>query len=112
MLMPKRVRYRKQHRPKPSGVATRGTEVVFGDYGLAALESGWITQRQIEAARIALTRYIKRGGRVWIKVFPIGPLRLSLLRLGWGAVKAPRSTGWLWLSRDAFCLNWPVLTKK
>ncbi|HHV06875.1 MAG TPA: 50S ribosomal protein L16, partial [Firmicutes bacterium] len=74
MLMPKRVKYRKQHRPKPSGVAKRGTEVVFGDYGLLALEAGWITQRQIEAARIALTRYIKRGGRVWIKVFPDRPI--------------------------------------
>jgi large subunit ribosomal protein L16 len=74
MLMPKRVKYRKQHRPKPSGVAKRGTEVVFGDYGLLALEPGWITQRQIEAARIALTRYIKRGGRVWIKVFPDRPI--------------------------------------
>ncbi|HKM39325.1 MAG TPA: 50S ribosomal protein L16 [bacterium] len=74
MLMPKRIKYRKQHRPKPKGVATRGTEVVFGDYGLAALEPGWITQRQIEAARVALTRYIRRGGRVWIKVFPDRPI--------------------------------------
>lgn len=74
MLMPKRVKYRKQHRPHPHGVAKRGTEVVFGDYGLAALEPGWITQRQIEAARVALTRYVKRGGRVWIKIFPDKPI--------------------------------------
>ncbi|BCV24284.1 MAG TPA: 50S ribosomal protein L16 [Firmicutes bacterium] len=74
MLMPKRVKYRKQHRPNPQGVAKRGTEVVYGDYGLAALEPGWITQRQIEAARVALTRYIKRGGRVWIKIFPDKPI--------------------------------------
>lgn len=74
MLMPKRVKYRKHHRPDPQGVAKRGTEVVFGDYGLAALEPGWITQRQIEAARVALTRYVKRGGRVWIKIFPDKPI--------------------------------------
>ncbi|MDI3538456.1 MAG: large subunit ribosomal protein [Bacillota bacterium] len=74
MLMPKRVKYRKQHRPHPRGVAKRGTEVVFGDYGLVALEPGWVTQRQIEAARVALTRYVRRGGRVWIKIFPDRPI--------------------------------------
>ncbi|MGI6603646.1 MAG: 50S ribosomal protein L16 [Firmicutes bacterium] len=74
MLMPKRVKYRKQHRPRPRGSAQRGTKVVFGDYGLASLEAGWITARQIEAARVALTRHIKRGGRVWIKIFPDKPI--------------------------------------
>ncbi|MDN5346955.1 MAG: large subunit ribosomal protein [Clostridia bacterium] len=74
MLMPKRVKYRKQHRPHPRGEATRGNEVLFGDYGLQALEPAWISSRQIEAARVAITRYIKRGGKVWINIFPDTPI--------------------------------------
>jgi len=74
MLMPKRVKYRKPHRPETRGKATRGNEVTFGDYGLQALEPAWITSRQIEASRIAMTRYIKRGGKVWIKIFPDTPI--------------------------------------
>ncbi|WP_031517203.1 50S ribosomal protein L16 [Desulfofalx alkaliphila] len=75
MLIPKRVKYRKQHRPrKLSGRAKGGVEIQFGEYGLQALEPGWITNRQIEAARIAMTRYIKRGGKVWIRIFPDTPI--------------------------------------
>jgi large subunit ribosomal protein L16 len=74
MLMPKRVKYRKQHRPGTKGTSKRATKVHFGRYGLQALEAGWVTSRQIEAARIALTRYIKRGGRVWIRIFPDRPI--------------------------------------
>ncbi len=75
MLIPKRVKYRKQHRPrKLSGRAKGGTEVHFGEFGLQALEPGWITNRQIEAARIAMTRHIKRGGKVWIRIFPDTPI--------------------------------------
>ncbi|MDS1030425.1 50S ribosomal protein L16 [Bacillota bacterium LX-D] len=74
MLMPKRVKHRKQHRPKISGKAHKGNEVTYGEYGLQALEPAWITSRQIEAARIAMTRYIKRGGQVWIKIFPDRPI--------------------------------------
>lgn len=70
MLMPKRVKYRKQQRGRKRGKAYRGSNVDFGDFGLKAMQSGWITNRQIEAARIAMTRHIKRGGRVWIRVFP------------------------------------------
>ncbi|MGI6205142.1 MAG: 50S ribosomal protein L16 [Anaerovoracaceae bacterium] len=70
MLMPKRVKHRRQHRGRMKGVATRGNTITYGQYGLAALEPGWITSNQIEAARIAMTRYIKRGGRVYIKIFP------------------------------------------
>ena len=66
MLMPKRVKYRREHRGKMRGQAKGGTEVNFGEYGLQALEASWITNRQIEAARIAMTRYMKRGGKVWI----------------------------------------------
>jgi len=74
MLMPKRVKYRKQHRGRMRGAAYRGNRVQSGEYGLQALEPGWVTDRQIEAARVALTRHIKRGGKVWIKVFPHKPV--------------------------------------
>ncbi|MBR2033684.1 MAG: 50S ribosomal protein L16 [Clostridia bacterium] len=74
MLMPKRVKYRRVHRGRLKGKATRGNVISNGDYGLVALEPGWITSNQIEAARIAMTRYIKRGGKVWIKIFPDKPI--------------------------------------
>ncbi|KXG75716.1 50S ribosomal protein L16 [Fervidicola ferrireducens] len=74
MLMPKRVKYRKQQRGTIKGKATRGTEVTYGEYGLQALEPAWITSSQIEAARIAITRFVKRGGKVWIKIFPDKPV--------------------------------------
>ena len=74
MLMPSRTRYRKQQRGRMSGQAKGGTEVTFGDFGIQALEPGWITARQIEAARIAMTRHVKRGGKVWIRVFPDKPV--------------------------------------
>src|SRR4051795_1822989 len=74
MLMPKKVKHRKVQRGRMSGVAKGGTKVSFGDYGIQALEPGWITNRQIEAARIAMTRYIKRGGKVWISIFPDKPV--------------------------------------
>ncbi|HHY38810.1 MAG TPA: 50S ribosomal protein L16 [Clostridia bacterium] len=70
MLMPKRVKYRKQHRGRMTGIAIRGNEIEYGDYGLLALEPGWVTDKQIEAARVALTRCIKRGGKVWVRIFP------------------------------------------
>jgi len=69
MLSPKRVKYRKKQRGKMDGVARRGNTVAFGDFGLVALEPRWITNRQIEAARIAMTRHVKRGGKVWIRIF-------------------------------------------
>ena len=74
MLLPKRVKYRRQQRGRMKGTATRGNTVTYGDYGLQALEPCWITSNQIEAARIAMTRYIKRGGQVWIKIFPDKPI--------------------------------------
>jgi large subunit ribosomal protein L16 len=74
MLMPKKVAHRKQHRGRMTGPATGGTAVNFGEYGIQALEPGWITARQIEAARIAMTRHVKRGGKVWITVFPDRPV--------------------------------------
>jgi large subunit ribosomal protein L16 len=74
MLMPKKVKHRKQHRGRTSGEASGGAEITFGDFGIQALEPGWITARQIEAARIAMTRHIKRGGKVWIRIFPDKPV--------------------------------------
>ncbi|MCI8335621.1 MAG: 50S ribosomal protein L16 [Peptococcaceae bacterium] len=74
MLLPKRVKYRRQHRGRMRGAAHKGNFVSYGEYGLQSLESAWITSRQIEAARIAMTRYIKRGGQVWIKIFPHKPV--------------------------------------
>lgn len=74
MLQPKRVKYRRVHRGRMKGKASRGTTLSSGEYGLVALEPAWITSNQIEAARIAMTRYIKRGGKVWIKIFPDKPV--------------------------------------
>ena len=74
MLMPKRVKYRKAQRGRMKGIAVRGSTLAFGDFGLKALEPGWVTNRQIEAARVALTRSLKRGGKVWIRVFPDKPV--------------------------------------
>ena len=74
MLLPKRVKHRKQHRGRMTGVATRGNKVTYGEYGLMTTEPAWVTAAQIEAARIAMTRYTKRGGQVWIKIFPDKPV--------------------------------------
>ena len=74
MLMPRKIRHRKVQRGRRKGVAKGGTRVHFGDYGIQALEPGWITNRQIEAARIAMTRHVKRGGKVWINIFPDKPV--------------------------------------
>jgi large subunit ribosomal protein L16 len=74
MLMPKRVKHRKEHRGRMRGMAKGGSKLSFGEYGLQAVEPGWVTSKQIEAARIALTRYIKRGGKVWINIFPHKPV--------------------------------------
>ena len=86
MLMPKKVKYRKQQKGRNRGVATRGSELAFGDFGLKALESGFITSRQIESARIAINRHIKRGGKVWIRMFPDKPMtkKPAEVRMGKG----------------------------
>lgn len=87
MLQPKRTKYRKQFKGRNRGVATRGTEVSFGQYGLKATAAGFITSRQIEAARRALTRHIKRGGKVWIRVFPDKPITKKPLEVRQGKGK-------------------------
>ena len=87
MLMPKKVKYRKQQRGRMRGLAWRGSSVAFGDYGLMSLEPCWLTNRQIEAARVALTRGIKRGGKVWIRVFPDKPITKKPLEVRQGKGK-------------------------
>ena len=74
MLVPRKVKFRKQHHPKRTGMAKGGTELAFGDYGIQAVEASYVTNRQIEAARIAMTRHMKRGGKVWINIYPDRPL--------------------------------------
>ncbi len=87
MLMPKRVKFRKTQRGRMRGKATRGANVAFGDFGLKALEPGWITSRQIEAARVALTRKMKRDGKVWIRIFPDKPVTKKPLEVRMGSGK-------------------------
>jgi large subunit ribosomal protein L16 len=92
MLMPKRVKHRKVHRGRMKGIAKGGTSLTFGEYGLQALQPGWVTSKQLEAARVALTRHIKRGGKVWISVFPHKPItkKPAETRMG-GGKGAPES---------------------
>ena len=88
MLLPKRTKYRKQQRGRMKGKASRGNFVAYGDFGLQALEPAWITSNQIEAARIAINRYVKRGGKVWIKIFPDKPVSKKPAQVRMGSGKA------------------------
>jgi large subunit ribosomal protein L16 len=94
MLAPKRVKHRKQHRGRMRGQAKGGTEVHFGDFGLLAMEPGWVTNRQIEAARVAMTRHIKRGGKVWINLFPDKPFTKKPAETRMGSGKG-NPEGWV-----------------
>ena len=94
MLSPAKVKYRKRHKGRKNGIAYRGSKFAFGDYALQVLEPGWITQRQIEAARIAMTRYIKRGGRIWIRMFPDKPITKKPLETRMGKGKGSPE-GWV-----------------
>ena len=94
MLMPKRVKYRKAQRGRMKGIAVRGSTLAFGDFGLKALEPGWVTNRQIEAARVALTRSLKRGGKVWIRVFPDKPVTKKPAETRMGSGKG-NPEGWV-----------------
>ena len=89
MLMPKKVKFRKQQRGRRSGMAKGGSYIAFGDYALQALEAGWVTARQIEAARIAISRSVKRGGKVWIRIFPDKPITKKPLETRMGKGKGP-----------------------
>jgi large subunit ribosomal protein L16 len=94
MLMPKKVKYRKQQRGRMRGKAHRGSTVSFGDYGLQAMEPCWITSRQIEAGRVAITRFIKRGGKIWIRIFPDKPITKKPTETRMGKGKGPPE-GWI-----------------
>ena len=94
MLLPKRVKYRRQHRPDTKGRSKGGNQVSFGEYGLQATTTSWITARQIETARIAMTRYMKRGGKVWIKIFPHKPYTKKPLEVRMGSGKGSPE-GWV-----------------
>jgi large subunit ribosomal protein L16 len=109
MLMPRKVKHRKTHRGRTKGPAKGGTAVTFGDYGIQALEPGWITARQIEAARIAMTRHIKRGGKVWINVFPDKPVteKPAETRMGSGKGNPERWVAVVRPGRVLFELSYP-----
>ena len=94
MLAPKRVKHRKQHRGHMRGMAKGGTDIQFGDYAIVALEPGWITNRQIEAARVAITRHIRRGGKVWITIFPDKPVTKKPAETRMGSGKG-NPEGWV-----------------
>jgi large subunit ribosomal protein L16 len=94
MLLPKRVKHRKQHRGRMRGRAKGGTEVHFGDFGLLAMEPGWVSNRQIEAARVAMTRHIRRGGKVWINIFPDKPFTKKPAETRMGSGKG-NPEGWV-----------------
>ncbi len=116
MLMPRKVRHRKQHRGRTTGMAKGGTEVVFGEYGIQAMEPGWITARQIEVARIAMTRHIKRGGKVWINIFPDKPVteKPAETRMGSGKGNPERWVAVVKPGRVMFELTYsdPVVAKE
>ncbi|MCU1370388.1 MAG: rplP [Ilumatobacteraceae bacterium] len=116
MLMPRKVKHRKQHRGRLTGAAKGGTSVVHGDYGIQALEPGWVTARQIEAARISMTRHIKRGGKVWISVFPDKPVteKPAETRMGSGKGNPERWVAVVKPGRIMFELSYsdPVIAKE
>ena len=103
MLMPKKIKYRKQQKGRMTGKALRGSTMSFGEYGLKAVQPGWITDRQIEAARIAMTRYVRRGGKIWIRIFPNKPITKKPAETRMGKGKgAP--TGWVAVVRPGSIL--------
>ena len=112
MLMPKRVKFRKAHRGRRAGKATRGHLVNFGDYGLKALEPAWITSRQIEACRVALSRHMKRDGKMWIRIFPDKPVTKNLLKQEWVKEKGHPNFGLPLLNPEESCLRSAVLIRK
>ena len=109
MLMPRKVKHRKQQRGRLKGDSKGGTEVLFGDYGIQALEPGWLTARQIEAARIAMTRHVRRGGKVWINIFPDKPVtaKPAETRMGSGKGSPEKWVAVIRPGRVLFELSYP-----
>ena len=112
MLVPKRVKHRREFRGKMRGEAKGGKEIAFGEYGLQAVDSHWITNRQIEAARIAMTRYMKRGGKVWIKIFPHKSYTAKAIGVRMGSGKVLLKAGFHQLNAVRSCLKSPAFLKK
>jgi len=112
MLLPRRVKYRKQHRGRMTGKATRGNFVAYGDFGIVAMEPCWITSNQIEASRIAINRHVKRGGQVWIKIFPDKPVTSKPAETRMGSGKGSPDHWVAVVSPAAFSLRSLVLQKK
>ena len=112
MLMPSKVKYRKQQRGRRRGKAWRGGELSFGDMGLQVLEPGWITARQIEAGRIAMTRAVKRGGKIWIRIFPDKPYTKKPAETRMGRARVRRKAGSRWSSPDACSTRWKASTSR
>ncbi len=112
MLIPRRVKHRKQHHPKRRGLAKGGTQVAFGEYGIQALTPAYVTNRQIEAARIAMTRHIKRGGKVWINIYPDRPLTKKPAETRMGSGKVLRSGGSRTCTRVGSCSSCPTPTRR
>ena len=112
MLMPKKVKYRKRHKGRMGGTAYRGGNLDFGSFGLQALECGKISNRQIEAARVAMTRYVKRGGKIWMRIFPDKPISKKPAETRMGKVRVVRNTGLLLLSKVGCFMRWRGFLKK
>jgi len=112
MLMPKKVKYRKQQRGRMTGKAWRGSTLAFGQYGLKVLEPGWITDRQIEASRVAMTRFVKRGGKIWIRLFPDKPVTKKPAETRMGKGKGAPDH-WVAVVRPGrFCLRWKAFPSR
>jgi len=111
MLQPKRTKFRKQFKGRNRGLASTGSKVSFGEFGLKAIERGMITARQIEAARRAMTRHIKRGGKIWIRVFPDVPVSKKRLKFVWVKVKVTLNIGFVKFNLVAFYMKWKELMK-
>ena len=105
MLEPKKDKFRRHHRGNRRGVAKGGNYVAFGSYGLKAMESGWITSRQIEACRVSITRVVRKVGKMWIRIFPDKPITKNLLRQEWEKEKVLQNIGLLSLSRVVYYLK-------
>ena len=106
MLMPKKVKFRKQQRGRMCGKAWRGSDLSFGDFGLKVQECGYITDRQIEASRIAMTRFIKRGGKVWLRIFPDKPITKKPAETRMGKGKGAPDHWVAWFARARSCSRW------
>ena len=106
MLMPAKVKHRKVFRGKRRGIATKGNKLEFGEFGLQSLENDWITARQIEAGRIAINRFIKRGGKLWIRVFPYKPVTKKPVEVRMGKGKGDPEFWWTLSKEDVSSMNW------